>query len=124
MALAGRFEPSGELGQRGGFTRALKPDHHDFDGRFDLQVELARLPAHRPRQFVGDELDEMLLRGERTQDFLAQRLLLYVVDEVADYPDVDVGFEQGKAHLAQRVFDISLGNSALTAKLLEDAFEP
>ena len=37
--------------------------------------------------------------------------------------DIDVGFEQGEPDFAQRLFDIALGDSALTAELFENSFE-
>ena len=49
--------------------------------------------------------------------------LLDVLDEVADDLDVDVGLEQREADLAQRLFDIALGDPALALEFLENAFE-
>jgi hypothetical protein len=42
-----------------------------------------------------------------------------VVNQLPDYIQVDVGFEQGDPNLAQGFSDIFLGDGALTAKILE-----
>src|SRR5581483_3671956 len=109
--------------KRGGFTGALKADDHDLDGRLDLEVEFARLTAHRPRQFIGNEPDEMLLGSERAEDFLSERLLLDVIDKVADDADIDVGLEQGETDLPEGFLDIAFGDAPVPAKFLEDPFE-
>ena len=57
------------------------------------------------------------------QHFLAERLVLDVLDEVADDPDIDVGFEQREPDLAQRLFDIALADPALALEFFENAFE-
>src|SRR6516164_6447233 len=93
MAFAARLEPQRELGQRSGFSRALESNHHYLDGGLDLEVEFTSLTAHRAGQFVRNELDEVLFGGEGAQDLLSQRLLFYVIYEIADDSDVDVGFE-------------------------------
>ena len=46
-----------------------------------------------------------------------------MLDEIADDFDIDVGLEQRKADLTQRIFDIALGDPPLAFELLEDAFE-
>src|SRR5581483_4431008 len=109
--------------KRGGFTGALKADDHDLDGRLDLEVEFARLTAHRPRQFIGNEPDEMLLGSERAEDFLSERLLLDVIDKVADDADIDVGLEQGETDLPEGLLDVTFGDAPVPAKFLEDPFE-
>ena len=65
----------------------------------------------------------MLLGRQRAQHFLTERLFLDVLDEVADDLDVDVGLEQGEPDLAQRLFDIALGDPALAPELFENAVE-
>ena len=102
MTLALRFEPSCELRYRGRFARALQADHHDFDRRLDLQIELARGAAHRVLQLGRDKLDQMLFRRERSENFGAERLVLDVLDKVADDLDIDVGLEQREPDFAER----------------------
>src|ERR1700691_2671003 len=111
MALALRLEPSRELSDRGRLARALQADHHYFYRRLDLQIELARRAAHRVLQLGRDELYQMLLGRERAQHFGAERFAF------------DVGFEQREPDLAQRIFDIALGDPALALEFLENSFE-
>ncbi len=44
-------------------------------------------------------------------------------DEVAGYVEVDVGFEQGYADLAESFVDVLVGEGALAAEGLEGALE-
>ena len=53
----------------------------------------------------------------------ADRLLADAGDDVADDTDVDVGLEQRGADLAEDLVDVGLGQPALAADLLDDAFE-
>ena len=123
MALAFILEKPRELRRRSGFARALQPDQHDLDRRLDLEVQLARAATHHLAQFDRDEADEVLLGRQRRQHFLAERLVLDVLDEVADDPDIDVGLEQSEADFAQRLFDIALADPALALEFFENAFE-
>ena len=120
MTFAFGLEKARELGERGGFARTLQAHQHYLDGRPDLEIELARLPAHHLAQFGRDELDQVLFGRERAQHLLAERLLLDVIDEVADHADIYVGLEQREPDLAERFFDIALGDTALALKLFEN----
>ncbi len=42
---------------------------------------------------------------------------------IAHYTDIDVGLEQSGADLFQHLVDIGLGEAALAAQPLDDAFE-
>src|SRR5579872_6076292 len=123
MTLTLVLEEHGELGQRGSFTRTLKADHHQFDRRLDLKVEFAGAPAHHFAKFVGNELQQVLFGRERTQHFLAQRLLADVVDEIAHHPDIYISLEQGQPYFAQRGLLVALGDAALASELFKNAFE-
>ena len=61
MTFAIGFQKTRELRQRGRLARALQADEHNLDWRFDLEVELACLPAHHFAQLGGDKFDQMLL---------------------------------------------------------------
>jgi hypothetical protein len=74
-------------------------------------------------QLIGDELEDMLLGGQRAHHFLAERLFLDVLDEVADHLDIYVGLEQGEADLAQGLIDIRFGDPAVPSELLENSVE-
>ncbi len=74
-------------------------------------------------KLVADDLDHLLGRRERGQDFGADGLGADVLDEVVDDLEVDVGLEQGDANLAQGFGDVLFGERALAAKVLEDALQ-
>ena len=65
----------------------------------------------------------MLLGRERAQHLGAERLGFYVIDEIANDLDIDVGFEQGEPDFAQRFLDIALGDAALALEFFKDPFE-
>ena len=52
-----------------------------------------------------DDLHDLLAGREALQDVVAERLLAYAPDEVADDGEVDIGLEQGEADLAHRARD-------------------
>ena len=72
---------------------------------------------------VGDA-DDGLRRGEGVEHVLADGALAHGGDEVLGDLEVDVGFEQGAAHLAHRVIDVLLGQAALAAEAGEGFIEP
>ncbi len=123
MTFALGLEPSRELRNRGRLARALQADDHDFDRRLDLQIEFTRRPAHRVLQLGRDETQQVLLRRERAEHFLPERLASDMLDKIANNLDIDVGFEQREPDFAERIFDIALGDSPLALELLEDVFE-
>ena len=46
-----------------------------------------------------------------------------MIDEIAHYADIHVGFKQRQPHLTQRVLHVAFGDAALASELLENAFE-
>jgi hypothetical protein len=60
---------------------------------------------------------------DRLDHFLADGLLLHVLDEVADHFKRHVGFDERTAHLAHGGIDVSLGQCAPAGQLVEDATE-
>ncbi len=70
-----------------------------------------------------DDADQRLPRGERAHDVGAEGLLAHVRDELLDDRQCDVGLEQRKTNLAQRVLDVGFGEPGLAAQLLDDATE-
>ncbi len=74
-------------------------------------------------QLVVDDLHDLLRRRQRCQDVLPHRLVLDAVDEGADDLEVDVGFEQRHANLAERLLDVLLRQPAAAAQLVEDGLQ-
>ena len=70
-----------------------------------------------------DELDEVLVGSEAAEDVLAERVAFDRVDEVSNDGDVDVGFEEREANVAQRFLDVSLADFPLPLQLSPQGFE-
>ena len=97
-----------ELGRSGGLARTLQAGHQDHYRRLGGQIERAILFAHEARQLVAHHADQGLSGGQRTDHFLADSLAADLGNEITHHFQANVGFEQGDAHLAQRLFDILL----------------
>ncbi len=100
-----------------------KPGHQNHGRRLGGEVEARGVFAEQRNQFVADDLDHLLGGRERGEHFAADGLLADVLDEVGDDLEVDVGFEQSDADLAQSFGDVFFGERALAAKALEDALQ-
>ena len=60
-----------------------------------------------------DDLDQRLPRGEAPGNVFANRALTDALDERFDDGQSNVGLEQRKAHLPQRILDVVVGQPAL-----------
>ena len=79
--------------------------------------------AENADQFILDDLDHLLGRGKRCQDFLAQSFPADVLNQLFDDLEVDIGLEQSHADLLQSLLDILLGELSLPAQVFEDTLE-
>src|SRR6185295_6007569 len=102
-----------------GLARALQAHHQDHDGRDGVEVEVGDGAAQHLDQVIVDDLDDHLARRDRADDVGADRLGADPVDELADDRQGHVGFEEGRADLAQGRVDIGLGERTAPAKLVE-----
>ena len=66
--------------------------------------------AEQLDQLVVDDLHDLLARGEALEDLLPDGLLADALDEGPDDLEVDVGLEEGDAHLAERLLDVLLAS--------------
>ncbi len=106
----------GDLARRGGLAGTLQAHQHD-DGRFTaLQVQARGLAAEQAHQFLMDDLDDLLRRADPLDELLPQALLADVLHKVLDDLEIDVGLQQGKAHLAQAGLDIFFRQLAASAE--------
>ena len=76
--------------------------------------------AQRRQQLLVDDLDDLLRRRQALHHLGADGALADARDELLDDLEVDVGFEQRQAHLAQRGIDVLLGQAAARGQLIED----
>ena len=114
----------GELARRCGLTGTLKAHHHDDAGLRAAQVQFGCFAAEQGNEFVMHSFDELLRGGQAFFDFLAEHALTHALHELLDDLEVDVGFQQGKTHLAQAIADIFLGELRPAAQGAERAGQP
>ncbi len=100
------LQVTGELADRGGLSRALQADEHDWHRRSGGKVEAAPRLPHQRHQLLVNDLDDLLGRCERLEDFLAERLAADRLRELLDDLEVDVGLEEREPHFAQRLLDV------------------
>ena len=108
----------------GGLTGTLKAHHHDDAGLRAAQVQFGCFAAEQGNEFVMHSFDELLRGGQAFFDFLAEHALTHTLHEFLDDLEVDVGFQQGKTHLAQAIADIFLGELRPAAQGAERAGQP
>lgn len=82
----------------------------------------ALCPAEEFRQFIADNLDDRLRRVEAAEDFFADGLFFYFLDEIFGDGKVDVRFQKGAAHLFQRFADILFRKLPFAAEFLNAAW--
>ena len=116
-------EPARQLAGGGGLAGALQADDHDDAGRLVGEAQLGLVAAEHLDQFVADDLDDLLGGRERGEHFLAHGLFLDGFDELLDDPEMDVGFEQRHADLAQGGLHVLGREFALAAQVLEDPLQ-
>jgi hypothetical protein len=116
-------QPACEFAGGRGFARALQADDHEDAGRIVGETQLRFMAAEDFDQFLIDDADDLLGRRERGEYFLAQDPLLHVFYQLFDDFEVDVGFEQGDADLAQRRIHVFGGEPAFAAQIFKDALQ-
>jgi len=118
------FEPASELGRVRGLTCTLQAGHEDHGGRLGREGDLHRLAAERVDQLLVDDLDDLLRRVERLVHFPADTGGLYPFLESLDNVEVDVGFEQSEAYLAEDLVDVVFLQRSFATDTAENAFKP
>ena len=92
-------------------------------GGFGGELDREGLATERTGEFVVDRLDDLLAGIERLRTGGADRVLADAVAHRTHDGDVHVGFEERRADLLHDLVDVGLGETALAADLLDDAFE-
>ena len=121
--VAALLEPCRQFSAGCGLAGSLQPGHQDDRRRLGGEVETRRVFAQQRDQLVAHDLDHLLGGRERGEHFSANSLGANVLDQVVDDLQVDVGFEQRDADLAQSLGDVFFSERALAAKVLEDALQ-
>ena len=112
-------EPLRQLAGAGRLTGALEADDHDGAGRLIREAQFRLMASQDVDQFVLDDLDDLLRRRQRSEDFLAERFYLDVLDQLLDDAEVNVGLQQRHANLAQGGLHVCGGQLAFTAQALK-----
>ena len=110
------LQHAGQLAREGGLTRTLQTRHQD-DGGLAGEVDFGGLASHQFGQLVVDNLHHQLAGLDGGQHVLSQGFLLDGIGEVLGYLVVDVGIEQGFAHVFQGFGHVDFGYLAFS---LED----
>ena len=92
------------------------PPSPQAPGCAPAQGQLGSFAAEQVDEFVVHGLDELLRGGQALFDFLPEHALAHAFHEFLDDLEVDVGFQQGKTHLAQAIADVFLGELRPTAQ--------
>ena len=117
------LEPCGQLAGDRRFARALQPGHQNDGRRLGGEVEARRVFAKQSDQLVAHNLDHLLGGRECGEHFGPHGLFANVLDQVADNLEVNVGFEQSHANLAQGFGDVFFSERALAAKAFEHTLQ-
>ncbi len=117
------FEPGGELAAGGRFTGALEAGHQNNGGRLGGELEPGGVLAEQGNELVANDLDDLFGGREGGEDLLPDGLGADLFDQILDDVEVDVGFEQRDADLAQGFGDIFFRERALAAEVFEGALE-
>ena len=88
-----------------------------------MRLDSPLAPAQKLHHLVMDELDHLLAGRDAAERLVADRLLADGRHELPCDPEVDVGLQQGEAHLAQGLLDVVSGQAALVAEASEDSSE-
>ena len=118
-----RPQVRGELRRERGLARSLEPRDQDHGRRHGREIDRRRRRPHQRDELVVDDLDDELARRQAPQHFLADGLLLDLVDEILDDLVIDVGVQEDPADLTERFGNVRLGNLPFPAKFLEDDFQ-
>ncbi len=99
----------------------MQADHQDFQR--PRRGETGRAFAEEPYEFVVDDFDDLLAGGDPLEDFLADALRLYALDEFARDLEMHVGGEEGGAHFLECVRHVFVGEFADASEIAERAAE-
>ena len=115
--LVGFDQPLGKLRGSCRLARALQTDQKYHNRRLCLQIQRFMDVAKQSREFVMDNLYERLARRQAFTNLFPDHALPDAFDERPDDGQCDVGFEESEPDLTQRILDIGLAQSTLTAQI-------
>jgi hypothetical protein len=117
------LEVPAQLGDARRLAGALEAQDHDDRRRPGRHGQPVRGAAEQLDQLAVDDLHHLLARGEALENLVPHRLLADALDEGADDLEVDVGLEEGDAHLAERLLNVLLRQAAGAPEAVENRLE-
>ncbi len=115
-ALSLFAQAQGQLASHCRLACALQAHQHNHCGRLAGKIERGWL-AEQIDQFVVDDFDHLLSRGQAVHHLDADGSLFDAPDKIFDDFEVYIGFQQGQAHLAQGRVDIGLREFSVGGEL-------
>ncbi len=98
------FNRQRQLGRRGCFARAVKPN--DQNARLIFQAKRLCVAAKQHRQFIVKNFYDLLTRRNAAKYTFAKRFLFYASNEFSGDLKINIRFEQRHPNLAQRSVDV------------------
>jgi hypothetical protein len=117
-SVAFRLEQVGQFPGECRLTGTVETGHQD-DGGMSLELQFGGLSSHQCGELVVDDFDHELSRLDARQHVLSQCFLLHRVGKRLGHFVVDVGVEEGAAHLLEGFRHIDFGDAALALQYLE-----
>src|ERR1700680_1508352 len=117
------LQPVRQLTRGCGLAGTLESGHQDHGRRLRGKFHPRGVVSERLDQLVADNLDDLLAWRKSCENFLADSFGLDAVDQLLDDFEVDVGFKQRQANLAQRLRNVLFGELGLSAKALERSLQ-
>jgi hypothetical protein len=99
------LQPLRQLAGGRGLARPLLAEHQDHARPGRRLLEPAFGVAEQRQQFIPDDLDDLLARGQALENRLIHRPIAHAIDERLDDLEVDVRFEQRQPDLPEGVLD-------------------
>ena len=99
-----------------------KTGHHDDRWwAVDTQAGVSLFAAEHVDERVVNDLDDLLARLHRANDFLAHSARAHTVDEVLDHRQGDVGLKQGDPDFAQGSVHVLFGQCPAARQAVENS---
>jgi len=96
---------------------------HEDALRTAAELQVGVRGAQQRDQFIVDDLDHLLARLDRLDDFGADRLLPHRLDEILRDLEIHVRIQQRHAHVAQGVGHVIFADATLAGQVAEDVLQ-
>src|SRR5215469_10774490 len=115
------LQPVRQFSRGGGFSGTLQARHENHRWGLGGKFEFGCIAAQKLDQLIADDLDDLFPGRQRGHNLLAERLVLDLVNELLNHLEADVGLQQRKANLAERLLNVVLIQDGLAAQRLKSS---